>query len=134
MCRMVVFMGTCPRCAGEFTWEELSQQLSCLEAKNVGGFGECRRGANYEYHTFDQDCPTCTAELNEDEGVDLFEPPVVDETTQGGYAQQSSSQGQHHGGSGRGQGGKEKGKGKSKAGGGHDDDAAGRRKKKQRTS
>ncbi|KAB5528040.1 hypothetical protein GE09DRAFT_412126 [Coniochaeta sp. 2T2.1] len=127
MCRMVVFMGTCPRCAGEFTWEELSQQLSCLEAKNVGGFGECRGGANYEYHTFDQDCPSCTAELNEDEGVDLFEPPVVDEATQSGYAQQSS----HGGGGGKEKG---KGKGKSKAGGGGHDDDAGRRKKKQRTS
>ena len=124
---MVVFMGTCPRCSGEFTWEDLSQELSCLEAKNVGGFGACRRGANYEYHTFDQDCPSCTAELNEDEGVDLFEPHMADEATQGDA---QSSQGQHSGG-GKGSG-KDKGKGKSKAGG-HDDDA-GRRKKKQRTS
>jgi len=119
---MVVFMGTCPRCAGEFTWEELSQQLSCLEAKNVGQFGECRRGVNYEYHTFDQDCPTCSEELNEDEGVDVFDPPVLDQSTQGYQSSpgHSSSHSTH------------KGKGKSKAVG-HDEDG-GRRKKKQRTS
>jgi endogenous inhibitor of DNA gyrase (YacG/DUF329 family) len=111
MCRMVVFMGTCPRCAGQFTWEELSQELSCLDAKNVGQFGQCRSGINYEYHTFDQECPTCAEELNEDEGVDVFEPPVVDQ----------SSQATH------------KGKGNSKSPVSHDDDG-GRRKKKQRTT
>lgn len=123
MCRLVVFTGTCPRCAGEFTWEELSQELSCLDAKNVGRFGQCRRGINYEYHRFDQDCPACTEELNEDEGVDVFEPPVLDQSTQGSQASQGhqSSQTMH------------KGKGKSKASGGQDDDGT-RRKKKQRTS
>lgn len=127
MCRLVVFTGTCPRCAGEFTWEELSQELSCLEAKNVGRFGECRRGVNYEYHTFDQECPACAEELNEDEGVDVdvFEPPpVVDQsTTQGGHSSHS------HGGQSA-----HKGKEKSKAPVGRDDDGGGRSKKKQRTS
>ncbi|OIW25690.1 hypothetical protein CONLIGDRAFT_672670 [Coniochaeta ligniaria NRRL 30616] len=114
MCRLVVFTGACPRCSGEFTWDELSQELSCLEAKNVGRFGECRRGVNYEYHAFDQECPACAAELEEDEGVDVdvFEPPAVVDQGQG-----SESKG--------------KGKGKSKApvGGG---DEGGRSKKKQR--
>ncbi|KAH8904089.1 hypothetical protein BR93DRAFT_940234 [Coniochaeta sp. PMI_546] len=120
MCRLVVFMGTCPRCAGEFTWEELSQELSCLEAKNVGRFGECKRGVHYEYHTFDQECPACAEELNEDEGVDVFEPPVVDEAA-GGHQPNQGHQSAH------------KGKGKSKAPVSHDDDG-GRRKKKQRMS
>ncbi len=120
MCRLVVFTGTCPRCTGEFTWEELSQELSCLEAKNAGHFGECRRGVNYEYHTFDQECPACAEELNEDEGVDVFEPPVVDQSTQG-YQSAKGPQSGH------------KGKGKSKASVSHDDDS-GRSKKKQRVS
>jgi hypothetical protein len=125
MCRLVVFMGTCPRCAGEFTWDELSQELSCLEAKNVGHFGECRRGINYEYHTFDQECPACAEELNEDEGVDVFEPPEMEamEAMEATDAYQST----------KGHQSAHKGKGKSKAPVSHDDDG-GRNKKKQRTS
>lgn len=125
MCRLVVFMGTCPQCTGEFTWEELSQELSCLDAKNVGRFGECARGVHYEYHAFNQDCPACTEELNEDEGVDLFEPPAMDQSTTQGASQPA----QGHQSSQASQ----KGKGKSKASGGQDDDGT-RRKKKQRTS
>lgn len=123
---MVVFMGTCPRCSGEFTWDELSQPLSCLEAKNVGVFGECRRGVNYESHNFDQDCPVCAEELDEDEGIDVFDPPVVDQATQG----YQSSQGHQ---SSQGYPSKHTGKGKNKASDRHDDDH-GSRKKKQKTS
>ncbi|KAK1772850.1 hypothetical protein QBC33DRAFT_510665 [Phialemonium atrogriseum] len=65
MCRMVTFSGTCPRCAHAFTWHDLTQELSCLEAKNAGVFGECRRGALVEAHSFDQECDACAA----DEGV-----------------------------------------------------------------
>jgi hypothetical protein len=71
MCRIVVFSGTCTRCNNLFTWDDLSQQLSCLEAKNAGVFGECRRGIHKEEHQFDQECPTCEEEVNADEGVEL---------------------------------------------------------------
>jgi hypothetical protein len=113
---MVVFVGSCPRCAGEFTWDDLAQQLSCLEAKNVGVFGQCRRGIQMESHTFDQECAACAEEEDVDEGVDVFEPPpAVDE---GQHAHQS----------------KHKGKGgKSKSPAGRDGED-GRKKKKQRTS
>lgn len=71
MCRIVLFSGTCTRCDNRFTWDDLSQELSCLEAKNTGVFGECRRGIQKEEHEFDQECPTCEEESNADEGVDL---------------------------------------------------------------
>jgi hypothetical protein len=59
MCRMVVFCGTCMRCGQAFTWDELSQQLWCLDAKNAGVFGACRRGIQVETHPFDQECDRC---------------------------------------------------------------------------
>lgn len=128
---MVGFTGTCPRCSGQFIWDELSQQLYCLEAKNVGVFGECKRGVNCEQHTFDQECATCAEELNEDEGIDVFDPPVVDQAVQGyqtnpGYRPQQAHQPDegHHS--------KYKSKGKGRASDSHDPDE-GRRKKKQRT-
>jgi hypothetical protein len=68
MCREVVFSGTCSRCAGAFVWTDLSQQLSCLEAKNTGVFGRCRRGVHREDHTFDRECDPCAAETEVDEG------------------------------------------------------------------
>lgn len=68
MCRMVVFSGTCTRCGDFFTWDELSQELSCLEAKNNGNFGECKRGIQMEEHSFDQDCDACAEEYMADEG------------------------------------------------------------------
>ncbi|KAF4977893.1 hypothetical protein FZEAL_5641 [Fusarium zealandicum] len=72
MCRMVVFEGTCTRCGTPQTWTELTQELSCLKAKNKGCFGECSRGIHVEEHTFDQECCTCA---EEDEGIgDLDEP------------------------------------------------------------
>ncbi|KAK1834615.1 hypothetical protein QBC39DRAFT_252062 [Podospora conica] len=68
MCREVVFSGTCSRCAGVFVWAELAQQLSCLEAKNTGIFGCCRRGVHREDHTFDRECEPCAMETEADEG------------------------------------------------------------------
>ncbi len=68
MCRMITFVGTCSRCAGIFTWDDLTQQLSCLEAKNTGIFGQCRRGIQAEEHSFDQECDACVAETEADEG------------------------------------------------------------------
>lgn len=59
MCRLVLFAGTCTRCGGEFHWDDLSQQLPCLEAKNNGIFGECRNGVNMDQHSFDQECDSC---------------------------------------------------------------------------
>ncbi|KAF5525656.1 hypothetical protein CGCA056_v003373 [Colletotrichum aenigma] len=66
MCRLILFAGTCTRCNQSLTWAELSQQLSCLEAKNADEFGGCRRGVDVETHAFDQECDACAGE---DEGV-----------------------------------------------------------------
>ncbi|KAK2003164.1 hypothetical protein LX36DRAFT_651498 [Colletotrichum falcatum] len=66
MCRLVLFAGTCTRCGESLTWADLSQQLSCLEAKNADSFGSCRRGVDVETHAFDQECDACAGE---DEGV-----------------------------------------------------------------
>ncbi|KAK0638971.1 hypothetical protein B0T16DRAFT_235365 [Cercophora newfieldiana] len=68
MCRMIAFSGRCLQCAESFTWDDLSQRLSCLEAKNAGVFGMCRRGVQIEQHAFDQECDRCTAENGVDEG------------------------------------------------------------------
>ncbi|EFQ33008.1 hypothetical protein CGRA01v4_00512 [Colletotrichum graminicola] len=66
MCRLVLFAGTCTRCNESLTWADLSQELSCLEAKNADSFGSCRRGVDVETHAFDQECDACAGE---DEGV-----------------------------------------------------------------
>lgn len=66
MCRMLSFIGTCTRCGDPHTWDDLAQLLSCLEAKNNGGFGECSKGTLVEEHKFDQECARCA---EEDEGV-----------------------------------------------------------------
>ncbi|KJZ78829.1 hypothetical protein HIM_01602 [Hirsutella minnesotensis 3608] len=66
MCRLLVFSGACTRCGDAQTWDDLSQQLSCLEAKNNGTFGECGKGVYTEDHDFDQECHRCA---EEDEGL-----------------------------------------------------------------
>ncbi|KAK3491189.1 uncharacterized protein B0T23DRAFT_383329 [Neurospora hispaniola] len=68
MCRHIVFSGTCPHCTEHFVWEDLSQELSCLEAKNTGVFGQCAFGVQIEEHEFDQECEPCAAENERDEG------------------------------------------------------------------
>ena len=73
MCRLIVFIGTCTCCGGSCTWEDLSQELSCLEAKNAGAFGECQRGIQKEEHTFDQECDDCAAAAEADEGYGELE-------------------------------------------------------------
>ncbi|SPQ27097.1 c52c9910-d843-4e6f-a87e-e12fba58175a [Thermothielavioides terrestris] len=70
MCRKVVFSGTCPHCSGRFTWDELTQELSCLEAKNNGVFGLCKEGTVVDEKPHDQECDACAAELEADEGYD----------------------------------------------------------------
>ena len=87
MCREVVFSGTCSRCAGTFVWTELAQELSCLEAKNAGIFGRCRRGIFRESHTFDRECDPCAAETEADEGYGGMEDEVpIGGATGNGYA------------------------------------------------
>ncbi|TDZ41373.1 hypothetical protein CTRI78_v009694 [Colletotrichum trifolii] len=66
MCRLVLFAGTCTICNESLTWADLSQELSCLAAKNADAFGSCRRGVDVETHSFDQECDACAGE---DEGV-----------------------------------------------------------------
>ncbi|KAJ9418325.1 hypothetical protein QL093DRAFT_2383147, partial [Fusarium oxysporum] len=66
MCRMMIFRGHCTCCDQPQTWVDLTQELSCLEAKNNGWFGGCRRGILVEEHDFNQECPVCH---EEDEGI-----------------------------------------------------------------
>ncbi|KEY72779.1 hypothetical protein S7711_02561 [Stachybotrys chartarum IBT 7711] len=66
MCRMVAFAGSCTRCEESYTWDDLTQQLACLEAKNNDAFGSCKGGVFVEQHDFDQECDRCA---EEDEGV-----------------------------------------------------------------
>ncbi|KAH7311708.1 hypothetical protein B0I35DRAFT_70979 [Stachybotrys elegans] len=66
MCRMVVYLGGCTRCLESFTWDDLTQRLSCLQAKNRDAFGSCDKGVYTEKHEFDQECDRCALE---DEGV-----------------------------------------------------------------
>ncbi|KXX82013.1 hypothetical protein MMYC01_201499 [Madurella mycetomatis] len=70
MCRKVVFKGTCPQCTNTFIWDELSQELSCLEAKNNGVFGMCKEGIHVDEKPHDQECDPCLAEMAADEGYD----------------------------------------------------------------
>ncbi|KAH7259732.1 uncharacterized protein BKA55DRAFT_537419 [Fusarium redolens] len=66
MCRMMIFRGHCTRCDQPQTWVDLTQELSCLDAKNNGWFGGCRRGILVEEHDFNQECSICH---EEDEGI-----------------------------------------------------------------
>lgn len=66
MCRLVVFVGACTRCGESQTWDDLTQNLSCLEAKNNCSFGDCTGGIYEDLHEFDQECDRCS---EEDEGV-----------------------------------------------------------------
>ncbi|KAK1773060.1 hypothetical protein QBC45DRAFT_112436 [Copromyces sp. CBS 386.78] len=68
MCRQIRFSGTCPECNQHFIWQDLSQELSCLEAKNTGLFGQCTFGVQIEEHRFDQECEPCAADKERDEG------------------------------------------------------------------
>ncbi|EGS23382.1 uncharacterized protein CTHT_0000700 [Thermochaetoides thermophila DSM 1495] len=79
MCRKVVFSGKCPRCFDRFIWHELTQELSCLEAKNNGVFGMCSEGTAIDEKPHDQECEACLAELEADEGYD----GGMDEITEG---------------------------------------------------
>lgn len=73
---MIVFAGTCTRCEENHTWDDLTQPLSCLEAKNNGEFGGCSRGVFVEEHGFDQECDRCA---DMDEGIaDLEESELLD--------------------------------------------------------
>jgi hypothetical protein len=69
MCRILLFSGTCPRCKNTFTWDELSQELPCLEAKNIGLFGQCRHGVLPEQHEHEQECDACAALTEGAEGA-----------------------------------------------------------------
>lgn len=63
MCRMVIFSGLCIRCGASYTVPELAQSVSCLEAKNNGGFGDCRRGVNYDQHDPALECGPCSSAM-----------------------------------------------------------------------
>lgn len=71
----MVFTGACTKCQEPHTWEELSQKLSCLEAKNNGAIGHCSKGIDTEQHKFDQECDRCAQEDEGLGGVGLYESP-----------------------------------------------------------
>ena len=122
MCRLVVFSGLCTTCRRSFTWDELTQELSCLEAKNYGAFGECKRGAAKDEHAFDQECDECAEEACDDEGVGM------DDTVEAS-ASTSTSTNRDREKERKGEKGKGKSKGKGKEKDESDDE---RQKKKQR--
>ena len=59
MCRKVEFLGRCTTCGKSCKWDYLTQNLSCLEAKNNLCFGLCRSGVELNQDPFDQDCDDC---------------------------------------------------------------------------
>ncbi len=62
MCRKITFAGTCEKCAKRFTWHELTQDLSCLEAKNNRCFGDCSNGVDEQEVLYDRECDDCERE------------------------------------------------------------------------
>ncbi|KAK3950184.1 hypothetical protein QBC32DRAFT_372178 [Pseudoneurospora amorphoporcata] len=84
MCRQIVFSGTCPQCNQQFIWQDLSQELSCLEAKNTGVFGQCTFGVQIEEHRFDQECEPCAADNERDEGYCAADADGMDNNTDKG--------------------------------------------------
>lgn len=86
---MVIFSGYCPRCSVSYEVPELTQCVSCLEAKNNGEFGNCRRGVNYDQHDPGMECAPCSSALGigEGNGEDL----VAANSTLGGGGGGSSS-------------------------------------------
>jgi hypothetical protein len=107
MCRMVVFSGDCARCKQHFVWTELGQELACLEAKNAGAFGKCRRGVDEEEHEYEQECDACAAITEADEGVGGMGDEVYwEELPPPTFQDVAGASGQHYpqpnaGGSGR---------------------------------
>lgn len=94
MCRMVIFSGKCIRCGASYTVPELTQSVSCLEAKNNGGFGECSKGVNYDQHDPALECAPCSSALGTIDGNS------DDLTPAGSSASSSSSTGGGGGGGG----------------------------------
>ncbi|KAK3990781.1 hypothetical protein QBC44DRAFT_368754 [Cladorrhinum sp. PSN332] len=70
MCRKIVFCGTCTTCGKSYDWEEYSQELPCLEAKNSGLFGQCKHGIDRDEKPHDQECLGCEMANGVDEGYD----------------------------------------------------------------
>ncbi|KAK0706170.1 hypothetical protein B0T26DRAFT_655642 [Lasiosphaeria miniovina] len=91
MCRHIIFSGQCTQCHEHFTWREFSQELSCLEAKNAGVFGLCRRGIMEDEQQFDLECAMCEAAMERDgsnpdtedgqEGAQKIQPAAEAETS-----------------------------------------------------
>lgn len=65
MCRYIKFEGSCSHYGEKQIWEDLSQRLSYLKAKNNEHFGNYAHSIFVEPHAFDQECQRC---IDEDEG------------------------------------------------------------------
>ena len=103
MCRLVVFAGACTRCGAAQTWDELSQELPCLEAKNSDRFGGCKAGVFAEEHAFDQECERCA---EEEEGGDCVGVEEEEEEEEEGLVDREGKG--EDGGEGKGEGGRDK--------------------------
>lgn len=82
MCRMVHFEGPCLLCGKFQLWDELTQQLLCLEAKNNGQLGHCVTGVFLEAHTFEEYCPAC-ADAEAGDGVVIEEGHRLEKRNRG---------------------------------------------------
>ncbi|ROW06742.1 hypothetical protein VMCG_03992 [Cytospora schulzeri] len=106
MCRMVTFSGNCIRCGQYYTLPELEQRVSCLEAKNNGGFGDCRRGINMDQHDPALECSSCSYALSLTEAYygdsDDLVPAASSGCSSAGSSSASSSGGSSRGGGGGG--------------------------------
>ncbi|KAH8778536.1 hypothetical protein F5883DRAFT_216190 [Diaporthe sp. PMI_573] len=104
MCRMVTFSGNCIRCGQYYSVPELEQSVSCLEAKNNGGFGDCRRGVNMDQHDPALECASCSyamslADDQQPYNDDLLIPACStagSSTASSGSSSSSSSKGHGH--------------------------------------
>lgn len=85
MCRMVIFRGYCVRCGALYEVPELTQSVSCLEAKNNGTFGDCRRGVNYDQHDPGMECSPCSSAIGmvDGNGDDLVAATSVGSSSRG---------------------------------------------------
>ncbi|KAJ0124742.1 hypothetical protein J7T55_006083 [Diaporthe amygdali] len=103
MCRMVIFSGNCIRCGQYYTVPELEQSVSCLEAKNNGGFGDCRRGVNMDQHDPALECASCSYAMSLTDDQQPYSDDMLiaasssgGSTTNPGTNSSSSSKGSHH--------------------------------------
>lgn len=104
MCRMVIFSGNCIRCGQYYTVPELEQSVSCLEAKNNGGFGDCRRGVNMDQHDPALECASCSYAMSLADDQQPYNEDLLIPACSAASSGGSSSSGSHSHSSSKGSG------------------------------